>query len=92
MGKYINPPGKTKEQFLQEEGIRQTTSGFMTLESFDSVCDYRYVVLVENPFHTAALIVYNQSELEYMQRVLPTESRPYLIWMVPTKKLLPFLD
>ncbi len=78
MGNYINPTKGEKEQWLAEHGTHISyedlcKADFDTLKAKDKVA----LVLVDNMMFTALLVCDTKFELEYMQKCLATEDRPY---------------
>jgi hypothetical protein len=84
MGYYINPPGKSKEQWLHENGTRLGESPPNTWLSND---DEVAVCLVDNGPFTAAAVCWYSGELEIFKR--SEKDRRYKVWYyVPRKKIL----
>ena len=84
MGIYLNPRGKTKEQWLKENGklVPWPSVGAKMPEG-----DQRYVMWVNNGPFTAAAVAFCQSELDYFARERLTDDREALCYLVPLEKL-----
>jgi len=88
MGYYIDPKNETKEEFLEREGIEITESEFSAFAFHEEAL---LVVLVDNGDFTAAIICYNDRELEYVQTSIDRDYRPkkfYVVDKVDVKKYL----
>lgn len=79
MGCYINPPDKSKEKWLEENGTVVGTP------VFDPSLETLPVCLVSNGFFTAAAICF--SEAEMMEFNDPEDRRPKLWYRVSRPKL-----
>lgn len=88
MGRYINPKGMSKEQWLTENGEQFDESHFVSLKTIDAALyDNAHTVpvcLVDNGWMTAAGIAVDQRELEIF--LLP-DGRPKTWYLVPRDKL-----
>lgn len=84
MGLYINPPDKTKEEWLAEHGepLGQTLS---REEEWHTPSGF-LVCLVNNGPYTAAGVCISASELREFDR--PDDPRPKLWWRVKEENLL----
>lgn len=92
MGYYINPPDKTKEDFLVEHGTRESLPEFK-IKDFDML-DLEgsyHVVLVDNGPFTAGLICNTKREYEYIFNSVNYDQRPMAFFTVPKDKLEPYL-
>lgn len=65
MGYYVNPPTKSKEQWLAENGVAISLSAVM---NFDFADGYLPVCLVDNGPFTAAAIAYSPEERDEFLR------------------------
>jgi hypothetical protein len=88
MGTYINPPNKTKEEFLKEHGTPISLKSFKE-KNFEAVKEEGnyYVILVDNGPFKAALVCDGQREYTLRLNELDLESRPYLIYTAPIEKV-----
>ena len=73
MGCYINPANETKETFLKRHGVK--THDIEITETHVPVC------LVDNMLFTAAMVAYDESEINAMRH--PSDNRPKTWYMVP---------
>lgn len=80
MGYYINPKGKTKEEWLNEFGTPLNGEPEHATKN-----DAMAVALIDNGVFTAAGIMYSQQELEYFKA---DKSRPMLWFYVPIERLV----
>ncbi len=85
MGYYINPPDKSKEDFLKEHGTRISQHEAL---NWDYTSDSLPVVLVANPGFTAAAIGYCKNEVEAFSSL--SDYRPKLFFSVSKTKLEPY--
>ena len=85
MGNYINPKGKTKEEFLEEFGLELQNPPFWNDIARDNL-DYPVCLVNNGPF-TAAGIAYSESELEVFKR---PDGRPKRWFLVERKHLEEF--
>jgi len=84
MGVYINPVDCTKEQWLADNAKPSSRYNF----NRDKFCEeVRYVFLIDNGTFTAALVVDDQQEWDYMLVNLLREDRRYTVYTVETSKL-----
>jgi hypothetical protein len=81
MGFYINPPDRSKETWLAENGT--PSNGVPTLGSPVGTLP---VVLVDNYIFTAAAVAYSPGELQAFNE--PEDPRPKRWFTVPVEKLL----
>ena len=83
MGCYINTVDLTKEAFLAKFAKEKKKEWVETLV-WDTVSTSGsfLVALVHNVAFTAAMVVYCKQELEYIQRTLPTETRPIQFYLI----------
>lgn len=86
MGYYINPQNKTKQQFLEEVGIRIDPA--MALTVLEGGIAYP-VCLTDNGAFMAAGIAFCKEEIEAMTR--PEDRRPKWWYMVPRHRLTDYL-
>lgn len=82
MGRYVNPRGMTKEQWLEENGEALDYIPTSYVKGNDGELA---VCLVDNGGFTAAAVAVDQRELEAFQH--PTDLRPKLWYYVPRDKL-----
>lgn len=84
MGIYINPPGESKEQWLEREAIEAPAP---TPESFERqrALGWIYVGLVRNPMFSAAGVVFDERERRDFTD--PTDLRPHRWFLVPIDKV-----
>ena len=76
MGYYINPPDRSKEDFLKEHGYPITGSGAVAAWSLPIIHLYLPVCLVDNGAFTAAAIGYDRAETERFYDTGPNDRRP----------------
>jgi len=90
MGMYINPTdGRTKEEFLEEEGIYLNT--FILPDAFDTLDkDDILVCLVDNGMFTAAAVCYNKSEFDIFR--LDNSGRPMKWYFIERKVIIPHVE
>ena len=82
MGLYINPPDKTKEEWLRENGTLLTKPPCW----FECQKDENLpVVLVQNTCFTAAAVAYSPEELKTFSR--SDDFRPKRYYSAPIEKL-----
>lgn len=82
MGYYINPPGESKETFLNNKGVK-----LIEPPTFDKIAsDMLPVCLVDNGLFTAAGIAYSQKELATFADT--NDPRPRQWYLVKIKDLL----
>jgi hypothetical protein len=92
MGKYINPPSMSKEQFLEAYGTEITLGDFLRENYTDQhIQQNTYVILVDNGSFTAARIVMDDMDYDLMKRQLNGDGRPKKFYTVPTIKVEPYL-
>lgn len=85
MGVYVNPPDRTKETWLKENGVVLPFVPTIWQRDFNPET-HLPVVLVDNGAWTAALIVWCDSELK---RVLEDQTgRPMIWYLVSLEKLI----
>lgn len=90
MGIYINPPDKSKEEFLHEHG-RPVGQPLRDLAHFDFTSGFLPVVWVHNGDFTAAAIAYNQQEVDrFLNSAMNGDPRPMAWYLLPKKVLQPF--
>ena len=86
MGYYINPPGQSKERWLEENGNPLPLN-----TKWENIPGgHLPVILVDNSVFTAAAIGYSKSEFEYF--LDPEDRRLKKMYYVPIKKLLDVAD
>lgn len=88
MGAYINPPDRTKEQWLEENATLMSStpaSGFYK-DTGEPVGEYRLVCLIDNGAFTAAGIAYDKAE--YLAFARP-DGRPRKWYAVKRELLTP---
>ena len=78
MGCYVNPQNETKEEFLLKHGKRVRTD----LEITDT---HLPVCLVDNGYFTAAMVAFNEGEIEAMNS--PGDRRPKTWYIVSREEL-----
>jgi hypothetical protein len=78
---YVNPPGESKEAFLQREGVQCKVLHWQFVPKGKLP-----VVLVDNPAFSAAGIAYTESALEEFTR--ESDTRPKRYYLVPIASLL----
>lgn len=84
MGLYIDPPDRTKEQWLAENGI-EMDPGLATILYDDWMYELTIpVCLVDNGPFTAAAIAYSREELE---EFLKEDGRPKKWYLVQRARL-----
>lgn len=89
MGYYVNPKGCRKELWLELNGHR--VLGKTTDVWENAVKQGRLpVVLMDNGFFTAAGVCFSKEE--YQEFTNPKDSRPKLVFVVDTDKLLEASD
>ena len=84
MGYYINPPGESKESFLDREGVAVPNIPRITWDSVPK--GFLPVVIVNNGRFMAAGIAYDKRELDEFTDL--EDLRPREIFMVKIEKLL----
>lgn len=84
MGYYINPPDKSKEQFLKDHGTRITTGQAL---AHDFASDSLPICFVNNGAFTAAGIGYDKAEVETFAN---PDERPKFWFTVPRNLLKPY--
>ena len=84
MGYYINPKNETKESFLAREGV---PVNLFETEKFSN--DEIFCCLVDNGIFTAAVICYDQRELDEIRQGFldGSDCRPYQFYRVQRSKL-----
>lgn len=80
MGYYIDPPSKTKEEWLKEHGEPFFSPRWPADPGKTIVC------LVFNPQFTAAAIAYKEEEFNDLHDI--HDPRPMLWYQVPTEDIL----
>ena len=86
MGYYINPPDKSKEEFLVEHGTPVTPEILRNHDYKNSLP----VVLVDNGPFTAAAIGYDKNETEYFLDT-KEDRRRKMFFLVPKAVLVPYV-
>lgn len=81
MGYYINPPTRTKEEWLEENGEKIPQP--MT---FSPPKGMAYVCLILNPSFTAAGIVFDEREFEVFTH--PSDLRPKRWFLMLTEDVI----
>jgi len=84
MGRYVNPPGCTKEQWLSENATPITREDFLQGQFSD---DLRFVVLVDNGMFTAAGVMFSSDELDYWKDNVRRDTRLMQFFVVETDKV-----
>jgi hypothetical protein len=84
MGLYVNPPDRSKEQWLAENGEKISLKELKDF-SFQKDPEHLPVCLVDNGPFTAAAVIFSNREREAFTN--PTDDRPKYYFMVPTAKL-----
>lgn len=85
MGKYVNPPGQTKEQWLNSECYGEPLPEAPIADISELPPDLMLVCLVQNPMFSAALVVDNQRDWEAVMD--PTDTRPKTFYLVDADKI-----
>ena len=85
MGLYINPPTKSKEDWLTDNGALMLTVP-NEYKSVGATGTYWLVCLVDNPTFSAAGVCYSQQELEEWRH--PGDKRPKRWYLVEQDRLL----
>ena len=77
MGVYINPPDKTKKEWLatHAQKAEKLPANWEDIPEGDL-----YLVWVDNGPFDALAVLFSPGELEYFQKDLPTDPRPYEIY------------
>jgi len=93
MGKYINPPDMTKEQFLEEHGTVLSQEDFLFNE-FDNYEKLGAMVVawVDNGPFTAAIICFSKREYDYVRSTILNEPRLQKIYIVKIEHLKKYLN
>jgi len=82
MGYYINPPDRTKEEWLEEFGEEAITPTWPATEGMVPIC------LIDNGAFTAAGIAYNEAEFNAFMAPDSGMQRPRTWYYVPREKVL----
>jgi hypothetical protein len=88
MGMYINPPGMSKEKWLQSNG--KLIKDMSLLKNWDFTSDYLAVCLVENPGFSAAAVAFDRDELDHFLR--SPDMRPKYWYSVAKTRLKPYME
>jgi hypothetical protein len=85
MGYYINPPTETKEEFLKRVGTPVYTEPMWAEIPKDTML----VILIQNPYFSAAAILFEEKEFNAFMDPADTRQREY--FYVPKKEVYPYL-
>jgi len=81
MGIYLNPPGESKEAFLERMGERVSGVNWSKLDS-----NKVPVIWIDNGPFSAAGIAYNKKELEAF--LAEPDDRPRKLYLVPVDEVV----
>lgn len=84
MGYYINPPGQTKEEFLQDWAVPISEKEFRAYK-YNNGDGKVPVIWTSNLIFTAVVIAYNKDERKEFLR--PDDYRPKKFYLIPINAL-----
>jgi hypothetical protein len=77
MGRYINPPGETKEQWLDKNATPTSEEFFHSTPHSQLLMENKYhILLINNILFQAAMVIDRPSEYDYVLEMLKTDNRP----------------
>ena len=81
MGNYVNPPDRTKEQWLQENALQVVAVDFKYTENKGVIG----LCLVDNGWMTACAVCDSESEHEMWRNL--NDGRPKRLFLAPIEKV-----